>query len=105
MHSLIVSNSGTFAEVYKVACRRLEREGLVGEGCGETGEGGGREDEKRIRRDNEDKRGGIRRTGGPGILDSVVEGTAAVMLCKMELINKDSERRASNFPILRKTIL
>lgn len=46
-----------------------------------------------------------RRTSGPGILDSVVEGTAAVMLCKMELINKDSERRASNFPILRKTIL
>ena len=46
-----------------------------------------------------------RGTGGPGILDSVVEGTAAVMLCKMELINKDSERRASNFPILRKTIL
>lgn len=49
--------------------------------------------------------GNSRRAGGPGILDPVVEGTAAVRLCKMELINKDPERRASNFPILRETIL
>lgn len=61
MHWLIVGDSGAFTKVYKVAYRRLERKGLVGKGCGEAGEeGGGREDEKRIGRDNEDKRAGIR---------------------------------------------
>lgn len=63
MHSLIVSDSGAFTEVcmYKVAYRRLEEGGRIKNGCREArGEESGREDEKRIGRDNEDKRAEIR---------------------------------------------